>query len=77
VHFTWKKLPTEVGNLLPEIESRLLPLGARPHWGKVFAAEVDAVAPAYPRVDDFRALVQKHDPNGLFRNSFLARKLGL
>ncbi|MCU1599070.1 MAG: alditol oxidase [Actinomycetota bacterium] len=77
IHFTWKKLPTEVNNLLPEIEARLLPLGARPHWGKVFRAGVDQVAPLYPRVDDFRALVQKYDPNGLFRNDFLARKLGL
>jgi xylitol oxidase len=77
VHFTWKKLPVEVDNLLPEIESRLLPLGARPHWGKVFSAGKDAVVPLYPRFDDFRALVAKHDPNGIFRNDFLARKLGL
>jgi xylitol oxidase len=77
IHFTWKKLPVEVGQLLPEIESRLLPLGARPHWGKVFAAEADQLAPLYPRFDDFRALVQKYDPDGVFRNDFLARKLGL
>ena len=77
IHFTWKKLPTEVGELLPEIEAVLLPLGARPHWGKVFAAGVDRVAPLYPRFDDFRALVARHDPNGIFGNSFLSRKLGL
>ncbi len=77
IHFTWKKLPTEVGNLLPDIEAALLPLGARPHWGKVFAAGVDQLAPLYPRFDDFRALVARHDPNGLFRNGFLERKLGL
>jgi xylitol oxidase len=77
LHFTWKKLPTEVGNLLPQIEDALLPLGARPHWGKVFAAGVDQLAPLYPRFDDFRALVAKYDPEGLFRNAFLARKLGL
>jgi xylitol oxidase len=77
IHFTWKKLPSEVEALLPEIESILLPLGARPHWGKVFAAGVDQVAPLYPRFDDFRALARKHDPNGVFRNDFLARKLGL
>jgi alditol oxidase len=77
IHFTWKKLPTEVGNLLPEIEAALLPLGARPHWGKVFAAGAPALEPLYPRLGDFRTLVAKHDPDGLFRNNYLARKLGL
>lgn len=77
IHFTWKKLRTEVGDLLPELEARLLPLGARPHWGKVFAADADQLAPLYPRFDDFRALAEKHDPDHLFRNNFLARKLNL
>ncbi|HEY4269931.1 MAG TPA: D-arabinono-1,4-lactone oxidase [Galbitalea sp.] len=77
VHFTWKKQPAEVLALLPTIEAILLPLGSRPHWGKVFTAEVDQLAPLYPRFDDFRALARKHDPNGVFRNDFLARKLGL
>jgi xylitol oxidase len=77
IHFTWKKLPTEVGDLLPEIEAALLPLGARPHWGKVFAAGVDKLTPLYSRFDDFRALAARYDPDGLFRNNFLGRKLGL
>ena len=77
IHFTWKKLPTEVLAILPEIEARLLPLGARPHWGKVFTAEADRIVPLYPRFNDFRALVEKYDPKGVFHNDFLARKLGL
>jgi xylitol oxidase len=77
IHFTWKKLPTEVGALLPDIEAALLPLGARPHWGKVFAAAVEQLEPLYPRFNDFRSLVAKYDPNGVFRNAFLERKLGL
>ena len=59
------------------IEERLLPLGARPHWGKRFRADADALAPLYPRFDDFRALATAHDPRGVFRNAFLAAKLGL
>jgi alditol oxidase len=77
IHFTWKKLPEEVSALLPEIEAALLPLGARPHWGKVFTAGVEQLAPLYPRFEDFTALAAKHDPNGIFRNDFLFRKLGL
>jgi alditol oxidase len=77
IHFTWRKMPREVARVLTRVEERLLPLGARPHWGKVFQAGVDELAPLYPRLDDFRALARRHDPKGLFRNEFLARSLGL
>jgi xylitol oxidase len=77
IHFTWKKLPTEVLALLPEIERRLLPLNARPHWGKVFTADGAQLDALYPRLPDFRDLVRKYDPQGLFRNEFLHHRLGL
>lgn len=77
IHFTWLPQQDAVDALLPRIEERLLPLGARPHWGKRFQADADALAPLYPRFDDFRALAAAHDPRGLFRNAFLAEKLGL
>lgn len=75
IHFTWKPHPVEVARLLPRIEERLLPLGARPHWGKLSAAtELDAV---YPRLDDFRALADRFDPRGKLRNRYLdARVFG-
>ncbi|PRY70171.1 xylitol oxidase [Glaciihabitans tibetensis] len=77
IHFTWKMLPTEVYALLPEIEALLLELGGRPHWGKVFTASAAAIAPLYPRLDDFRELVKRHDPDRLFGNEYLQRTLGL
>jgi len=76
-HFTWKPLPVEVRALLPAIEAALLPLGARPHWGKLFLAGPSSLRAAYPRWDAFRSLVLKHDPQGLFRNEWTASKLGL
>jgi xylitol oxidase len=51
----------------------LLPLGARPHWGKVFTAEVGQIAGLYPRFDDFRALAARLDPQRKFANAFLER----
>jgi len=77
IHFTWLPQQDAVDALLPRIEQRLLPLGARPHWGKRFRADADRLAPLYPRFDDFRALVAAHDPRGVFRNAFLAEKLDL
>ena len=70
-------MPAEVAAILPAIEELLLPLGARPHWGKWFAAGSDALRPLYPRFDDFRALAQEWDPTGKFRNEYLARTLDL
>jgi len=77
IHFTWKKLPVEVAAVLPLIERALLPLGARPHWGKWFAAGAAEIAPLYPRFDDFRQLVLARDPERKFGNAYLTRVLGL
>lgn len=71
LHFTWKPLQPEVEALLPELEELLRPFGSRPHWGKLFTPsgyDWDAI---YPRFTDFRALAERHDPLGKFRNSLL------
>lgn len=73
LHFTWKKMPAEVAALTREIEALLLPLGGRPHWGKVIHAPAAALAPLYPRFGAFRALAAARDPGGKFRNAFLER----
>lgn len=73
IHFTWRNRPAEVAAILPRIEERILPLGARPHWGKV--AHTKEVAPLYPRIDDFRALADRFDPRGKLRNRFLDERL--
>jgi len=77
LHFTWRADQPAVDALLPRIEERLLPLGARPHWAKRFHADAAVLAPLYPRFDDFRALARRHDPRGVFVNDFLRAKLGL
>ena len=61
-HFTWVRDVPGVYAVLPAIEEALLPLGGRPHWGKCFAAEADALRPLYPRFEDFRDLVGRVDP---------------
>ena len=76
IHFTWKRDQAGVEAVLPSIEDVLLPLGARPHWGKLFLDVNDVVPLQYPRFDDFRTLVAKYDPQGVFRNAYLDRLLG-
>jgi xylitol oxidase len=71
LHFTWKKEPGAVAAITAEIEDMLLPLGARPHWGKLMHARAAEIARLYPRLPEFRALARHYDPNGKFRNAFL------
>jgi len=76
IHFTWRRDRERVDALVALIEEALRPYGARPHWGKVFGARADVLAPLYPRWDDFRALATRMDPDGRFRNAWTARHLG-
>jgi alditol oxidase len=77
IHFTWKREPDALVDMLAQLESVLAPFEARPHWGKLFSAEAAAIAPLYERLPDFVCLVERLDPRGAFRNSWLkARVLG-
>ena len=71
IHFTWKLETNAVMKLLPQIEAKLAPFGARPHWAKVFAMKSSHVAPLYPRMKDFLALAKTFDPKGKFQNAYL------
>ena len=73
LHFTWKKHMPEVLALTREIEDILLPLGGRPHWGKLMHADAARLEPLYPRMSEFRVLARAHDPEGKFCNPFLER----
>ena len=73
IHFTWKLDPAAVLPVVREVERALVPFGARPHWGKVFAAGADHLEPLYPQLAAFRRLVATEDPDGVFRNAFLER----
>jgi xylitol oxidase len=75
IHFTWKLEPDAVQSVLPQIEAKLKPFAARPHWAKVFAMEAAQIDPLYPRVNDFRALAKEFDPEGKFRNGFLQERV--
>lgn len=77
IHFTWKREPDAVQEVVAQIEDALSPFEARPHWGKVFHADAAAIALLYKRHSDFVRLVERLDPRGAFRNAWLkARVLG-
>jgi xylitol oxidase len=77
IHFTWKPEREAVEDMLVQLETALVPFEARPHWGKLFNANAEEIAPLYERMPDFVRLVERLDPRGAFRNSWLkARVLG-
>lgn len=69
IHFTWDPDEVAVRAALRDIEAALAPLGARPHWGKVYLDS--AMADRYPRLDDFRRLARRMDPTGKFANTWV------
>jgi xylitol oxidase len=75
LHFTWFRDQAGVKAVLPQLEAALLPLGARPHWGKLYVDRDRVVPSLYPRLADFAALAARFDPAARFRNPFLTRLL--
>ena len=71
LHFTWILDTGAVLPVIAAVERELVPLGARPHWGKVSSMAPEAVRARYPRWGDFRALARSLDPAGKFRNDFM------
>jgi alditol oxidase len=71
IGFTWRKHPTEVMALLPDIEAALSRYEPRPHWGKLFVFNDDDLARRFPRLPDFLELTRTYDPAGKFTNAFI------
>ncbi|WP_322411845.1 D-arabinono-1,4-lactone oxidase [Microbacterium invictum] len=74
VHRYFREDPTAY---FAAVEQIMLAHGGRPHWGKLHALDADALRERYPRFDDFLAVRSEFDPEGLFRNAYLDRVLGV
>jgi alditol oxidase len=76
LHFTWVREEPAVRRAVAGIEQELVPLGARPHWGKVFEMDASVLAVVYPQLPDFGRLRDRVDPDRVFGNAFVDRVLG-
>ena len=77
IHFTWKMEPEAVMEVVGEIEAKLAPFSARPHWAKVFAMNAAAIKPLYPRFEEFRGLAREMDAKGKFDNRYMREHVEL
>ena len=71
IHTTWKHEIPEVMALLPQMEAKLDKFNPRPHWAKIFTIAPEKLESCYPKIEEFKTLLAKHDPEGKFRNEFL------
>ncbi|MFI6900745.1 D-arabinono-1,4-lactone oxidase [Nonomuraea sp. NPDC050394] len=71
LHFTWIRDAAAVMPALAEVEERLMPLGARPHWGKLTTTRPRQISAMYERAAQFGRLARELDPSGKFRNSYV------
>ena len=60
-----------VREVLPLVEAALAPFSPRPHWGKLFLYGPAVLAPNYPKIAAYRALVERVDPDAKFRSTFV------
>jgi xylitol oxidase len=77
IHFTWIAGERAVRPVMAAVEERLAPLGARPHWGKLFRMPPELVQARYERLDDFRRLAAGLDPAAKFSNELTRTYLGI
>jgi xylitol oxidase len=71
IHFTWKPEWPVVQKILPQIEAKLAPFNAKPHWAKLFTMPPSRLHEVYANISQFQTLEKRYDPQGKFRNQFL------
>ncbi|SFR73842.1 FAD-linked oxidoreductase [Agromyces sp. CF514] len=74
VHRYFREDPTEY---FTAVEAIMHAHDGRPHWGKMHTQTDAALREKYPRFDDFLAVRDEFDPDGVFRNAYLDRVLGV
>ncbi len=57
------------------VEEIAVAAGGRPHWGKIHWRTAADLREVYPHFDAFSAIREKHDPQHLFGNDYLAKVL--
>ena len=73
VHRYFREDPTDY---FAGVEAIMRSHDGRPHWGKMHTRTAADLRPAYPRFDDFLAVRDRLDPEGVFENGYLRSVLG-
>jgi len=60
-----------------EVEKIFTKYGGRPHWAKTFYKSNKELEEIYPKMNEFKKIREKFDPDGIFVNDYVKRVLGL
>lgn len=74
-HFSFNPDQPAIMALLPGMEAALAPFAPVPHWGKLFTMAPETVRARFANLDRFKALLDRYDPLGKFRNGFVDRMI--
>ncbi|MEP6735704.1 MAG: D-arabinono-1,4-lactone oxidase [Chryseolinea sp.] len=75
IHFTLKQNIEGVARFLPKLEEKLAPFDPRPHWGKLFTLSPSVLQSRYGKINEFKRLIAKYDPQGKFQNEFITSNI--
>jgi alditol oxidase len=75
MHLTWKPQWPEVKKVLPMIEEKLAPFGARPHWAKLFTMSSARLGSEYAKMSAYQKILGQRDPDGKCRNELINRTI--
>ena len=73
IHFTWKREPDAVDARARRRRGRARAVRRAPALGQALPRRRRGDRPLYERLRDFRALAERLDPRGAFRNAWLER----
>jgi alditol oxidase len=74
-HFSFKPDQPAIMALLPGLEAALAPFAPAPHWGKLTTMDPETIRSHYAKLGAFRALLDRYDPAGKFRNAYVKRMI--
>jgi xylitol oxidase len=74
-HFTWRPEWDRTIAAIKAVEAALEPFAPRPHWAKLFTLPGQQVQARYPRINAFRELANRVDPDDKFRNTFVTEQI--
>jgi L-gulono-1,4-lactone dehydrogenase len=67
---------TEYSSWFDAVEELFVSYEGRPHWGKLHTRTAEYLGDVYPRMDDFRAVRDRVDPDRVMSNVHLRQVLG-
>jgi xylitol oxidase len=71
IHTTWHQDDKVITELIPLVQKALQPFDPVPHWAKLSSLPPATLRKAYPRMNDFRELCKRFDPQKKFANKYL------